>query len=91
MPEGERISEMSAEEAGTMGRWLDILKSEHSNIHLALFLTCGGVLLLHHFGGFPLDGAPWWVIPLFGILCILFGVLFALTVVSAFLSTRGRH
>jgi hypothetical protein len=36
-----------------MGRLLDILKLEHSDIHLALFATFGGVLLVHHFGLVP--------------------------------------
>jgi hypothetical protein len=72
-----------------MGRWLDILKLEHSDIHLALFLAFGGFLLAHHFAVVPLDAAPWWVIPLVWFGFILFGFLVAMKVVSAFLSTRG--
>jgi hypothetical protein len=82
------VTHTAAEDA-LMGRWLDILKLEHSDIHLALFLTFGVVLLAYHFGLFPpLDAAPWWVIPLVGFGFILFGVLFALAALRAFLSTR---
>jgi hypothetical protein len=82
---------MSAEEPRTLGRWLDVLKLEYSDIHLALFPALGVFLLLHHFGVFTLDAAPWWVIPLVWFGFILFGFLIAMKVVSAFLSTRGRH
>jgi hypothetical protein len=83
---------MSAEEAHQMGRWLDFLKREHSDIHLALFLAFGGVLLLHHFGFFPLlETAYPWVIPLAVFGFMLFGFLFAIAALGAFLSTRGRH
>jgi hypothetical protein len=61
-----------------MGRWLDFLKQEHSNIHLALFLAFGAFLLLDHFGFFPqFDTAYPWVIPLAAFGVMLFGFLFA--------------
>jgi hypothetical protein len=73
-----------------MGKWLDFLKREHSDTHLALFLAFGGVLLLHHFGFFPaLDTAYPWVFPLAVFGFMLFGFLFALAALSAFLSGRG--
>ena len=73
-----------------MGRWLDFLKREHSDIHLALFLAFGGILLLLHFGFFPpLDTAYPWVIPLAAFGFMLFGFLFAIAALGAFLSGRG--
>jgi hypothetical protein len=73
-----------------MGRWLDFLKREHSDIQLALFLAFGGFLLLHHFGFFtPLDTAYPWVIPLAVFLFMLFGFLVAVAALGAFLSGRG--
>jgi hypothetical protein len=73
-----------------MGKWLDFLKREHSDTHLALFLAFGG------FYCSIISGFSWRSILLilgsFRWQCsefMLFGFLFALAALSAFLSGRG--
>ena len=68
-----------------VSKLLDILKLEHSDIHLALFVVFGLFLLGEHFGWIPPLAVYPWVIPLAWFGLLLFGVLFVLKVVSALL------
>jgi len=69
-------------------RLFDILKLEHSDIHLALFVVFGLFLLGEHYGWIPpLTGYPW-VIPVAWLGFILFGVLFLLKIISVLIPGR---
>jgi hypothetical protein len=71
-----------------MSKWLEILKLEYSDLHLALFATLAVFLLLKHYGVIPpLDAYPW-VDPVALVFLLLFGFLLVVKVLNSLLSRR---
>jgi hypothetical protein len=71
-----------------MTKWLEILKLEHSDIHLALFATFAVFWILKNYGVIPPLDAYRWVDPVILLFLLLFGFLLVVKVLNSLTSRR---